>query len=167
MMELGSYRDRGLWLLLILVVSCFIFMWIGALDSSDLLLSYSVTTLASPITIILKPLYWYLLLNIKHINISSPCTLRRIMKPFLLRRLKRDVITELPKKIEHTILCPQSMLQIAVYEIIKKSVQKIEQDKRCVGRKSSLHSDAYVIQGDWDVNLELWLLLYILYLVVH
>ena len=57
MMELGSYRDRGLWLLLILVVSCFIFMWIGALDSSDLLLSYSVTTLASPITIILKPLY--------------------------------------------------------------------------------------------------------------
>jgi len=55
MMELGSYRDRGLWLLLILVVSCFIFMWIGALDSSDLLLSYSVTTLASPITIILKP----------------------------------------------------------------------------------------------------------------
>ena len=38
-------------------------------------------------------------------------SVQRILKPFLLRRLKSDVIAELPKKIERVVMCPSSALQ--------------------------------------------------------
>jgi ATP-dependent DNA helicase len=53
-------------------------------------------------------------------------SLHRIMKPFILRRLKGDVIEELPKKIERVIMCPQSALQCRVYDLIRQSVEDIE-----------------------------------------
>jgi len=53
-------------------------------------------------------------------------SIQRIIKPFLLRRLKADVISELPRKVERTIACPMSGLQRAVYEVIRRSVEDAE-----------------------------------------
>ncbi|XP_052741588.1 SWI/SNF-related matrix-associated actin-dependent regulator of chromatin subfamily A containing DEAD/H box 1 homolog [Bicyclus anynana] len=41
---------------------------------------------------------------------------KRIMKPFVLRRLKNDVLQDLPKKTNHTILCPMSEKQQRQYK---------------------------------------------------
>ncbi|XP_053609678.1 SWI/SNF-related matrix-associated actin-dependent regulator of chromatin subfamily A containing DEAD/H box 1 homolog [Plodia interpunctella] len=41
---------------------------------------------------------------------------KRIMKPFVLRRLKRDVLQDLPKKTNHTELCPMSERQQQLYK---------------------------------------------------
>ncbi|XP_028159639.1 SWI/SNF-related matrix-associated actin-dependent regulator of chromatin subfamily A containing DEAD/H box 1 homolog [Ostrinia furnacalis] len=41
---------------------------------------------------------------------------KRIMKPFVLRRLKRDVLQDLPQKTNHTELCPMSRKQEALYK---------------------------------------------------
>ncbi|XP_068633292.1 SWI/SNF-related matrix-associated actin-dependent regulator of chromatin subfamily A containing DEAD/H box 1 homolog [Battus philenor] len=41
---------------------------------------------------------------------------KRIMKPFVLRRLKRDVLQDLPKKTNHTELCPMSERQNMLYK---------------------------------------------------
>ncbi|XP_046965770.1 SWI/SNF-related matrix-associated actin-dependent regulator of chromatin subfamily A containing DEAD/H box 1 homolog [Vanessa cardui] len=41
---------------------------------------------------------------------------KRIMKPFVLRRLKRDVLQDLPKKTNHTELCPMSEKQQRQYK---------------------------------------------------
>ncbi|XP_041979002.1 SWI/SNF-related matrix-associated actin-dependent regulator of chromatin subfamily A containing DEAD/H box 1 homolog [Aricia agestis] len=41
---------------------------------------------------------------------------KRIMKPFVLRRLKRDVLQDLPKKTNHTELCPMSERQQTLYK---------------------------------------------------
>jgi len=53
-------------------------------------------------------------------------SIQRIIKPFLLRRLKADVISELPRKVERTISCPMSGLQRSVYEVIRRSVEDAE-----------------------------------------
>ncbi|CAH0585486.1 unnamed protein product [Chrysodeixis includens] len=41
---------------------------------------------------------------------------KRIMKPFVLRRLKRDVLQDLPKKTNHRELCPMSERQEILYK---------------------------------------------------
>ncbi|CAG9561675.1 unnamed protein product [Danaus chrysippus] len=41
---------------------------------------------------------------------------KRIMKPFVLRRLKRDVLQDLPQKTNHTELCPMSEKQQRQYK---------------------------------------------------
>ncbi|CAG4959105.1 unnamed protein product [Parnassius apollo] len=41
---------------------------------------------------------------------------KRIMKPFVLRRLKRDVLQDLPKKTNHTELCSMSERQQNLYK---------------------------------------------------
>ncbi len=38
--------------------------------------------------------------------------LHGIIRPFVLRRLKKDVETELPGKYEHVIQCPMSRRQV-------------------------------------------------------
>ena len=53
-------------------------------------------------------------------------SLHRIMKPFILRRLKQDVMIEVPSKVEKTIMCPRSALQKSIYDIIRASVQSSE-----------------------------------------
>jgi len=53
-------------------------------------------------------------------------SIQRIIKPFLLRRLKVDVISELPRKVERTVVCPMSGLQRSVYEVIRRSVEDAE-----------------------------------------
>ena len=44
--------------------------------------------------------------------------LHKVLRPFLLRRLKRDVEAELPEKIERIIKCPMSALQQRLYAMI-------------------------------------------------
>lgn len=42
--------------------------------------------------------------------------LHGIMRPFLLRRLKKDVAKQLPPKFEHIVLCKLSRRQAFLYE---------------------------------------------------
>lgn len=51
-------------------------------------------------------------------------SLHRVMKPFLLRRLKADVVLDMPLKIERTVYCPFTGLQKQVYDVIKSFVEK-------------------------------------------
>lgn len=44
--------------------------------------------------------------------------LHKVLRPFLLRRLKKDVEAELPDKIEKIIKCPMSALQQRLYSMI-------------------------------------------------
>ncbi|EEB08644.2 ATP-dependent DNA helicase Snf22 [Schizosaccharomyces japonicus yFS275] len=46
--------------------------------------------------------------------------LHKVLRPFLLRRLKKDVEKELPDKIEKVIKCPLSALQLRLYQQMKK-----------------------------------------------
>ncbi|ORX62925.1 hypothetical protein DM01DRAFT_1278273 [Hesseltinella vesiculosa] len=47
--------------------------------------------------------------------------LHKVLRPFLLRRLKKDVESELPDKIERVIKCKLSPLQSKIYSQIKKN----------------------------------------------
>ena len=44
----------------------------------------------------------------------------QVLRPFLLRRLKKDVESELPDKIEKVIKCKMSALQSQLYMQFKK-----------------------------------------------
>ncbi|CAO3590157.1 unnamed protein product [Absidia cylindrospora] len=46
--------------------------------------------------------------------------LHKVLRPFLLRRLKRDVESELPDKVERVIKCKLSPLQSKIYSQMKK-----------------------------------------------
>ena len=46
------------------------------------------------------------------------------MKPFLLRRMKRDVISELPDKIEQVAYCELGSVQRGLYEELVKTARK-------------------------------------------
>lgn len=48
---------------------------------------------------------------------------KRIMKPFVLRRLKRDVLQELPTKTDRMVLCPMTSVQKQKYEELIRSLQ--------------------------------------------
>lgn len=45
--------------------------------------------------------------------------LHKVLRPFLLRRLKKDVESELPDKVEIVIKCPMSGLQKRLTEQIR------------------------------------------------
>ncbi|KAI8142952.1 SNF2 family N-terminal domain-containing protein [Fennellomyces sp. T-0311] len=47
--------------------------------------------------------------------------LHKVLRPFLLRRLKKDVESELPDKVERVIKCKLSSLQLKLYSQMKKS----------------------------------------------
>ncbi|WFC93451.1 RSC chromatin remodeling complex ATPase component [Malassezia brasiliensis] len=46
--------------------------------------------------------------------------LHKVLRPFLLRRLKKDVESELPDKVEKVIKCRMSALQVKLYQQMKK-----------------------------------------------
>ncbi|CAJ0843274.1 22612_t:CDS:10 [Entrophospora sp. SA101] len=46
--------------------------------------------------------------------------LHKVLRPFLLRRLKKDVESELPDKVERVIKCKLSSLQLKLYNQMKK-----------------------------------------------
>lgn len=47
--------------------------------------------------------------------------LHKVLRPFLLRRLKKDVEAELPDKVEVHLKCPMSSLQLRLYKMVKSS----------------------------------------------
>ena len=46
--------------------------------------------------------------------------LHKVLRPFLLRRLKKDVESELPDKVEKVITCRMSALQLKLYQQMKR-----------------------------------------------
>jgi SNF2 family DNA or RNA helicase len=59
----------------------------------------------------------------RQVIISS---LHRILKPFLLRRLKADVLLDMLPKIERIVYCPLSALQLAVQDLMRKLIERHE-----------------------------------------
>ncbi len=55
--------------------------------------------------------------------------LNRLVKPFILRRYKKNVIKELPDKIENRLLVPLSDEQKVVYETYANYVKDLIQKK--------------------------------------
>ena len=55
--------------------------------------------------------------------------LNRLIKPFILRRYKRDVIKELPDKIENKLIVPLDDEQLKVYSTYVKYIQDIIEKK--------------------------------------
>ena len=51
--------------------------------------------------------------------------LNRLIKPFILRKYKRDVIKELPDKIENKLIVPLDDEQLKVYSTYVKYIQDI------------------------------------------
>ena len=48
--------------------------------------------------------------------------LHKVLRPFFLRRLKKDVEADLPEKVEHVIKCTSSALQLELYQqLIQKN----------------------------------------------
>lgn len=54
-------------------------------------------------------------------NIELVESLHKIMRPFLLRRTKEDLVTKLPDKIEIIINVSMSPMQFDIYEKLLKS----------------------------------------------
>lgn len=59
----------------------------------------------------------------KYQNQEVKLHLQRLIKPFLLRRLKKDVLKELPAKIEQTVWCEMDEKQRTLYEAMKQYYQ--------------------------------------------
>ena len=56
--------------------------------------------------------------------------LHKVLRPFLLRRLKKDVESELPDKVERLIRCKMSALQLKLYKKMKESGMLITNDAK-------------------------------------
>lgn len=54
--------------------------------------------------------------------------LHKVLRPFLLRRLKKDVESELPDKVERLIRCKMSALQLKLYKQMKETGMLITHD---------------------------------------
>ncbi|CAH2450423.1 Transcription regulatory protein [Komagataella phaffii CBS 7435] len=63
--------------------------------------------------------------------------LHKVLRPFLLRRLKKDVEKDLPEKIEKVVKCKSSALQIKLYEQMLKYNQLFvgDESKKPIGVK--------------------------------
>merc|ERR1719412_1656818 len=69
--------------------------------------------------------------------------LHKVLRPFLLRRLKKDVESQLPDKVEYIIKCEMSGLQRTLYtQMQEKGIMKTEQTggKRKSGAKALLNT---------------------------
>lgn len=58
--------------------------------------------------------------------------LHKVLRPFLLRRLKKDVESELPDKVETVVRCPMSALQLRLYDQIKHRRRGFEMKGRAL-----------------------------------
>ncbi len=50
------------------------------------------------------------------VNMSLVSRLHAVLRPFILRRLKKEVEKQLPKKHEHIVMCRLSQRQAQLYE---------------------------------------------------
>ncbi|SNX82573.1 probable SNF2 - component of SWI/SNF global transcription activator complex [Melanopsichium pennsylvanicum] len=63
--------------------------------------------------------------------------LHKVLRPFLLRRLKKDVASELPDKVEKVIKCKMSALQLKLYQQMKKHKMILSgEDNTQAGKKA-------------------------------
>merc|ERR1719397_840098 len=61
--------------------------------------------------------------------------LHKVLRPFLLRRLKKDVESQLPDKVEYIIKCEMSGLQRALYTHMQERGVMLTQDARSAASK--------------------------------
>ncbi|EQC26133.1 hypothetical protein SDRG_16024 [Saprolegnia diclina VS20] len=98
------------------------------------------------------------------VNASLVARLHRIIRPFVLRRLKKDVAKQMPGKFEHVLMCPLSKRQTFLYEdfMARSSTRKAMAGGNFVGmmnvlmqlRKVCNHPDLFEprpISSPWDV----------------
>ncbi|OQR83195.1 SNF2 family helicase/ATPase and F-box protein [Achlya hypogyna] len=98
------------------------------------------------------------------VNNSLVGRLHRIIRPFVLRRLKKDVAKQMPAKYEHVLLCPLSKRQAFLYEdfMARSSTRKAMAGGNFVGmmnvlmqlRKVCNHPDLFEprpIASPWDL----------------
>jgi SNF2 family DNA or RNA helicase len=64
--------------------------------------------------------------------------LHKVLRPFLLRRLKKEVETQLPDKVEHIIRCEMSALQRQLYKHMKQGYMLVDQKDQKNKRLASL-----------------------------
>lgn len=62
--------------------------------------------------------------------------LHKILRPFLLRRLKKEVESQLPDKVEYVIKCQMSCLQKMMYHLTQKNSSALFQGSTDSSRKS-------------------------------
>ncbi|KAG9509695.1 SWI/SNF-related matrix-associated actin-dependent regulator of chromatin subfamily A containing DEAD/H box 1, partial [Fragariocoptes setiger] len=74
---------------------------------------------------------------------------KRIMKPFFFRRLKKDVLTDLPQKVEKTIRCQMTKEQAKLY---KKMVESFTQEIRSNEDQSLEADDSFSIEMSSDIK---------------
>lgn len=60
----------------------------------------------------------------KYIDINNNKELKEIVAPFILRRTKKQVLNELPPKVEKMIKCDMLFEQRMIYDIIKEKARK-------------------------------------------
>lgn len=68
--------------------------------------------------------------------------LHQVLKPFMLRRVKADVVSEMASKVEKVVRCPLSLRQRALYRAIrdKISIADLLQVRACVPPDTGLCS---------------------------
>lgn len=67
-------------------------------------------------------------------------SLRSQIKPFILRRSKRDVLKDLPPKVEISLICPLSEVQrLEYHNLVYKGVETLGEDMNEVIQKKSLN----------------------------
>ncbi|PJF20054.1 hypothetical protein PSACC_00137 [Paramicrosporidium saccamoebae] len=59
--------------------------------------------------------------------------LHKVLRPFLLRRMKKDVEAELPDKVELVLKCPMSALQQTLYNTVTKRSASALRDPKSLG----------------------------------
>ena len=61
--------------------------------------------------------------------------LHKVLRPFLLRRLKKDVESQLPDKVEYIIKCEMSGLQRCLYNQMQEKGIMVTEGKGAAGQK--------------------------------
>lgn len=64
--------------------------------------------------------------------------LHKVLRPFLLRRLKKDVEADLPDKVERIIRCKMSALQMKLYKQMKDHGVLLVEDPSAKGKQGGL-----------------------------
>ena len=84
------------------------------------------------------------------INNDLISRLHSIMRPFLLRRLKKDVEKQMPGKFEHIVMCKLSRRQQFLYEefMSRSSTRSLLSGANYMGMMNILMQLRKVIMGD-------------------
>jgi ATP-dependent helicase STH1/SNF2 len=82
----------------------------------------------------------------KRLVVSS---LHRVLKPFILRRLKKEVISELASKVERLVKCPLSGLQTFLYNNYRKVALKSSNYDKHKGKNDDTN---YEYKGNLNYN---------------